>query len=59
MANQTWPRPDSDKPRAPIRAACHICGLPLDLETCKVDENGKPVHEACYVSSFVSNFPAS
>lgn len=26
---------------------CWICGHPIPLETCKVDENGLPVHEAC------------
>jgi hypothetical protein len=26
---------------------CWICGTEVDLETCKVDEHGLPVHEAC------------
>jgi hypothetical protein len=29
---------------------CRICGKILKLENCKIDENGGPVHEACYVA---------
>jgi hypothetical protein len=28
---------------------CGICGLPVQLESCMVDEHGQPVHEDCYV----------
>src|ERR1035438_996791 len=28
---------------------CAICTRPLQLETCKVDELGKAVHEGCYL----------
>jgi hypothetical protein len=28
---------------------CSICNKPVDLETAKTDENGKTVHEECYV----------
>ena len=31
---------------------CWICGHPTPLETCKVDENGLPVHEACQALKF-------
>jgi hypothetical protein len=30
-------------------ATCALCNSPVELETCKTDERGKPVHEACYV----------
>ncbi len=33
---------------APIK--CAICGNPISLEDAKVTENGKPVHEECYVA---------
>jgi hypothetical protein len=29
---------------------CAVCNSPVELETCKVDERGKPVHEECYVA---------
>jgi len=29
---------------------CAICGNPISLEDAKVTENGKPVHEECYVA---------
>jgi hypothetical protein len=28
---------------------CSICNKPIELETAKTDENGKAVHEECYV----------
>jgi hypothetical protein len=28
---------------------CSLCKLPVVLEASKTDENGKPVHEECYV----------
>jgi hypothetical protein len=30
-------------------SVCHLCKLPVSLETAKTDETGKPVHEECYV----------
>jgi hypothetical protein len=30
---------------------CAICGKPISLEQSKVSEDGKPVHEECYVRS--------
>ena len=33
---------------APIK--CAICDNPISLEDAKVTENGKPVHEECYVA---------
>jgi hypothetical protein len=29
---------------------CWICGNIVDLNNCKTDERGLPVHEACYVA---------
>lgn len=31
--------------------ACHICQQPVELATAKADENGKSVHEECYVAA--------
>ena len=28
---------------------CVICGEPVALETAKVDEAGRPVHDTCYL----------
>jgi hypothetical protein len=33
--------------------ACWICGKPCRLEDCKIDEQGLPVHEECYVAKLV------
>ena len=27
---------------------CGICGVPVVLESCKIDEKGTAVHERCY-----------
>ena len=29
---------------------CWMCGKTVNLEECKVDANGLPVHENCYVT---------
>jgi hypothetical protein len=29
---------------------CAICGKPITLEQAKVTEDGKPVHEECFVA---------
>jgi hypothetical protein len=29
---------------------CWICGNPVSLEYCKIDEYGQAVHENCYVA---------
>lgn len=29
---------------------CWICGKNVDLNSCKIDEYGEAVHEACYVA---------
>jgi len=33
----------------PIHPICPVCSLPVTLEDSKTDENGKAVHEECYV----------
>ena len=30
--------------------SCAICGRPVELERCKIDEYGGAVHDACYVA---------
>ena len=35
---------------------CTICAIPIPLETSKTDENGKAVHEECYVRKTISQF---
>ena len=32
---------------------CWICGKRVDLATCKTDEYGEAVHEACYTTRLV------
>ena len=34
----------------PIFHLCWLCGEAVDLSTCKIDEYGETVHEACYVA---------
>jgi hypothetical protein len=34
---------------------CWICGLVVDLRTCKTDEHGNAVHEACYATRIRMN----
>jgi hypothetical protein len=29
--------------------ACWVCGNPVELEECNTDEEGRAVHEQCYV----------
>jgi len=33
------------------RVSCVICGSPVSLEECKLDERGDPVHDHCYFNS--------
>jgi hypothetical protein len=28
---------------------CVLCNNPVEIETCKVDERGKAIHEECYL----------
>jgi hypothetical protein len=34
---------------------CSICNEAVELETAKIDEAGKPVHEECYVQKIGGN----
>lgn len=34
----------------PSGPSCPICALPVELETAKTDDDGKAIHEQCYVS---------
>jgi hypothetical protein len=36
---------------------CSICNKAVDLETCKIDANGKAVHSGCYVLSVAVKRP--
>jgi hypothetical protein len=37
---------------------CWICKKPVSLEECKIDEDGKAMHEKCYVSLIAEDHPA-
>jgi hypothetical protein len=39
----------------PFRPACNICRKPIPIEEAKTDGDGKPVHEECYVKSFIAS----
>ena len=36
---------------------CPVLGKPVSLEECKTDDEGKPVHEECYVALSSSLLP--
>ena len=38
---------------------CHICGHPVTVTICTVDENGHAVHEECYSQELRSRFNTS
>jgi hypothetical protein len=35
---------------------CTVCTRPISLETSNTDENGKAVHEECYVGKTIAQF---
>lgn len=35
--------------------ACWICGKEINLNNCKTDERGLPVHGECYVAQVAAN----
>lgn len=39
------------------KPACSICGEPVNLQTAACDEDGKAVHEECYVQRMVDEKP--
>jgi len=32
---------------------CSICDMPVVLELCKADEEGRPAHELCYMAKLI------
>jgi hypothetical protein len=46
--------PNVPDPSFPI---CPLCHQPVALENSKADENGRAVHEECYVANLKSNDP--
>jgi hypothetical protein len=36
------------------KASCPICKRPVSLERCKTDEDGRAIHEDCYVRKICS-----
>jgi hypothetical protein len=36
---------------------CTICNRPITLENAKIDENGRAVHEECYVNQLLAKQP--
>jgi hypothetical protein len=43
-------------PEAPL---CSFCGKPVEILTAKTDENGKSIHEVCYVRKMLGATPPS
>lgn len=41
----------------PIVYICWVCGAPVSLEECKIDEHGEAVHEKCYVTMIAQHLP--
>jgi hypothetical protein len=48
------PTPEKPVTNLPL---CEICGEPCDLQSCKIDWNGKPVHEECLVDQITGRKP--
>jgi hypothetical protein len=40
-----------------LAVRCVICDKPISLEESKVTEDGKPVHEDCYVAKITGKLP--
>jgi hypothetical protein len=43
----------------PEQPLCSICNEPVNLRTAKSDENGRAVHEECYIQKITSQQPSS
>jgi hypothetical protein len=39
---------------ASLAHVCSICGQPVSLQGCKIDEHGNAVHETCYAAQLSS-----
>jgi phage tail tube protein FII len=35
--------------------SCAICKMAVELEYCKIDEDGEPVHESCYIAKLAAH----
>ncbi len=38
---------------------CSICFKGISLEDCKIDEDGRPVHENCYATRVLYTLPSA
>lgn len=38
---------------------CSICFKSVSLEDCKIDEDGRPIHETCYATSVLYKHPST
>lgn len=38
-----------------VTPTCCLCGKPISLETCKIDEYGQAMHEECAVARLTSH----
>ncbi len=38
---------------------CSICFKSIGLEACKIDEDGRPVHEKCYAARMLYTLPST
>ncbi len=44
------------KPQFPV---CSLCNEPVEVETAKTDENGRAIHEECYVLKMLGQAKAA
>jgi len=54
-----WGMQISDFLAAMTAHSCWVCGHEVSLETCKVDEQGRAVHEACLFARMKMETPSS
>lgn len=47
----------SNRDLSPNFFPCAICNESVELETTKIDERGKPVHEECYLQKVILKWP--
>lgn len=43
----------------PSYLICPVCSQPVEIESAKTDEEGRPVHEGCYIFELTSQLPLS
>jgi hypothetical protein len=39
----------------PLNVVCIVCGLSVNLETAKTDDQGKPIHEDCHTRQILQS----